>query len=163
MRRSVDGYFAQHNHYQQHGQLEDDDDENASYAAGPDFVSLDTKLEAVEADTSHEDEAHVRRLVKNGGAGGGTWFGNVLGWGLFSVEENEEESDEEGDRETGVEDGEGEGEVVEFSAEGRRRSTARQFEGIPLPVEERIPPPKSDEGGWQDAAWLLSVASKVLL
>ncbi|KAG4216802.1 hypothetical protein PC116_g34717 [Phytophthora cactorum] len=29
--------------------------------------------------------------------------------------------------------------------------------------EERIPPPKSDEGGWRDAAWLLTVASKVLL
>ncbi|KAH8906982.1 hypothetical protein BR93DRAFT_937905 [Coniochaeta sp. PMI_546] len=163
-RRSVDGYFAQHAHNYQHVQLEDEDDENASYVAGPDFVSLDTKLEAVEPDTSYEDEAHVRRLVKNGGAGAGTWFGNVLGWGLFSVEENEEESDDDGEREAGDDDdSQAEGDAVEFAADGRRRSTARHFEGISLPVQERIPPPKADEGGWQDAAWLLSVASKVLL
>lgn len=162
-RRSIEGYFAQHAHHYQHAQLENDDDEHASSVAGPDFVSLDSKLEAVEADNSHDDEADVRRLVKNGGAGGGNWFGNVLGWGLFSVEENEEESDDEGDREAGDDDAEGEGSATEYLAEGRRRSTARQFEGIPSPVTERIPPPKADEGGWQDAAWLLSVASKVLL
>jgi hypothetical protein len=161
-RRSVDGYFVQNSQYQHHAQLDDEDDESASYAAGPDFVSLDSKLEAVEADTNHEDEAHVRRLVKNGGAGGGNWFGSVLGWGLFSVEENEEESDEEGDRDAGEDDGEGEGEAIKLSSQVRRRSTARQFGGLPVPVEERIPPPKADEGGWQDAAWLLSVASKVL-
>ncbi len=45
----------------------------------------------------------------------------------------------------------------------RRRSSVRQFEGVTTLVEERMPPPKADEGAWQDAAWLLSVASKVLL
>lgn len=163
LRRSVDGYFVQSSYSHHHGQVEDEEDESASYVAGPDFVSLDTKLEAVEADTSNEDEAHVRRLVKSGGAGGGSWLGSVLGWGLFSVEENEEESDDEGDRETGGVDGDGEGEPVDPPAQARRRSTSRQFEGLPLPAEERIPPPKADEGGWHDAAWLLSVASKVLL
>lgn len=161
-RRSVEGYFVQTSHYHSHAQPDDENDESASYAAGPDFVSLDTKLEAVETDTSHEDEAHVRRLVKSGGAGGGSWLGSVLGWSLFSVEENEEESDDEDDREMG-EVGDGSDEAVELPAQARRRSSARQFEALPLPAEERIPPPKADEGGWQDAAWLLSVASKVLL
>jgi len=165
-RLSGDGYFAQHGHYHNHVQAEEDEDENAVYVAGPDFVSLDSKLEAVEADTSTEDEAHVRRLVKNGGAGAGTWFGNVLGWGLFSVEENDEESDGEGDGETAEDDDDGESagkESRSSSQGGRRRSTVHQFESISLPADERIPPPKADEGGWQDAAWLLSVASKVLL
>jgi hypothetical protein len=30
-------------------------------------------------------------------------------------------------------------------------------------LDERVPPPKADEGGWHDAAWLLTVASKVIL
>ncbi|KAB5582720.1 hypothetical protein GE09DRAFT_280166 [Coniochaeta sp. 2T2.1] len=163
-RRSVDGYFAQHSHYHNHLHVDEEEDEDAVYVAGPDFVTLDSKLEVIEADTTHEDEAHVRRLVKNGGAGAGTWFGNVLGWGLFSVEENEEESDEEGDGETAEDDGESEGKqnrnASRSSSQARRRST---FEAVSVPVEERIPAPKTDEGGWQDAAWLLSVASKVLL
>jgi len=32
------------------------------------------------------------------------------------------------------------------------------------PVEDVMPPPQNEEaGGWQDAAWLLSVATKVIL
>jgi hypothetical protein len=163
-RRSVDGYFAQHGHYHVDLQLaEQEDESSSSYVAGPDFVSLDEKLEVVETDTTQEDEAHVRRLVKNGGAGAGTWFGNVLGWGLFSVEENEEEElDGEGYGEATEGEDEVNDEASGLSAQGKRRSTARQFEGV-TSVDERIPPPKADEGGWQDAAWLLTVASKVLL
>jgi hypothetical protein len=162
-RRSLDGYFGRDTQHYRHDRADSEDDDSVGYTAGPDFVSLDSQLETVEADTTYEDEAHVRRLVKHGGAGGGHWLGSVLGWGLFSVEENEEESDDEGDRETAEADGESEGEAVKLSAQGRRRSTARHFEGLTLPSEQRIPPPKADEGGWQDAAWLLSVASKVLL
>ncbi|KAI2610991.1 uncharacterized protein GGS25DRAFT_176849 [Hypoxylon fragiforme] len=116
---------------------------------GPDFVGLDEKLESFELDTSIEDEAAVRRLVyrKNGGVG--SWM-----WSLFSVEENDEDSDAaDGD----LSDGETEGSHLPRSA-----STA-DFEGFSNVPEERIPPPKLDEGGWQDAAWLLTVASKVLL
>lgn len=138
--RPMDGYFAQ----------QDD------RIVGPDFVNLDERLEAIEQDTTQEDEAHVRRLVKRGsGVGVGTWFDSVLGLGLFSVEENEEESDS---------DGEGtDGGAEEVAQERRRSSSARQFEGVTTAMEERMPPPRPDEGGWQDAAWLLSVASKVLL
>lgn len=162
-RRSFDGYFVGHNHYHHHVQLDEEEYESPTYVAGPDFVSLDSKLEEVETDTTHEDEAYVRRLVKNGGADAGSWFGNVLGWGLFSVEENEEESDGEDDGQTEEADGEQDGATDEAPTQRRRRSTARQFEGISLSVGERMPAPKADEGGWQDAAWLLSVATKVLL
>lgn len=166
--RSVDGYFTHHNHgghHQYHHQEEGDD---GSFVAGPDFVNLDERLELSAAgggDTSHEDEAHVRRLVKNGGAGAGTWFGNVLGWGLFSVEENEDEeeggSDEgEGDADDDGDDGQAaDDDDLSSERRGNRRSTV----DFRVPDDERVAPPNADEGGWQDAAWLLSVATKVLL
>ncbi|KAH8888256.1 hypothetical protein GQ53DRAFT_767748 [Thozetella sp. PMI_491] len=136
-RRSMDGYFPPSG-----GAGESD------YIAGPDFVNLDEKLERLELeDTSMEDEAHVRRLVKRGQVS--SWFGNVWGLQLLSVEETENEEESDGE--------------VEEAVEERRRSSTRHFEGVTTLVEERMPPPKADEGGWQDAAWLLSVASKVLL
>jgi hypothetical protein len=124
------------------------------YMQGPDFVSLDEKLEAIEIDTTQADEAAVRRLMKRENAGTNSWMGNLIGWSLFSVEENEEESDNaDGEMSEGDEE---EGELT-------RSASTRHFEGVATVPESRIPPPKQDEGGWQDAAWLLSVASKVLL
>ncbi|KAI1766570.1 hypothetical protein GGR53DRAFT_464246 [Hypoxylon sp. FL1150] len=115
------------------------------FAQGPDFVGLDEKLEAFEVDTSQSDEAAVRKLVNRRSDGMSSWM-----WSLFAVEENDEESDNESDGET-------EGSHIPRSA-----STVDFERGSSVP-EERIPPPKPDEGGWQDAAWLLTVASKVLL
>jgi hypothetical protein len=154
-RKAADGYFSS---------IAQADEFYAS--TGPDFVNLDEKLEAIEhreLDTSQQDEAHVRRLVKRGAAGPGTWIGNVLGWGLFSVEENEEESEDDDDEDADEDASESEGDA-DLALE-RRRSGLRQLESLvgSAAQEERIPPPKTDEGGWQDAAWLLSVASKVLL
>jgi hypothetical protein len=129
------------------------------YISGPDFVNLDEALEAVdeEFDTTFEDEAYVRRLVKKGNGGMGSWFGSVLGVQLFSVEENSEESDDDGDGETT------EAEQDEAEGQPRRTSSTRRLEGMTTTLDERVPPPKADEGGWHDAAWLLTVASKVLL
>lgn len=122
------------------------------YIQGPDFVGLDEKLEAIEVDTSQADEATVRRLVKRESTGTG-WMGNLIGWSLFSVEEQEESDNGEG------EDSEGEDGEMFIS----RTSSSRQLGGVAAGAEPRVPPPKADEGGWNDAAWLLSVASKVLL
>ncbi|KAI1136603.1 hypothetical protein F5Y05DRAFT_98905 [Hypoxylon sp. FL0543] len=117
---------------------------------GPDFVSLDEKLEAFEIDTSKSDEAAVRKLVNRKNGGMGSWM-----WSLFSVEENDEDSDN-ADGESS--DGETEGSHLPRSA------STMDLEGDSHEPEEQIPPPKPDEaGGWQDAAWLLTVASKVLL
>jgi hypothetical protein len=126
------------------------------YIHGPDFVGLDEKLEAVEVDTTVADEATVRRLVKRESAGLSSWFENLIGWSLSSVEERDEESD--------TADGEASDEEANDGQLSRSAST-RHFEGVLTPTipEPEIPPPKADEGGWQDAAWLLSVASKVLL
>lgn len=135
--------------------------------AGPDFVNFDEELENYTVDDAEfvtgdgaEDEAYVRKLVKGTGNGGvGSWFGHVLGVKLFAVEEDdEEESEDDYDGETT--DGEGSGHEME-----RRVSCLRRLEGqnMKTMVDESIPPPKENEGGWHDAAWLLTVASKVLL
>lgn len=146
-RAAVDSYFAQE-------QLSTDDE----YAAGPDFVNLDEKLEgygayAYEMDTSQDDEAAVRKLVRGGKGRPSSWLGNMMGWGLFSVDEHDEES-EEAD-EDAMSDGElDEGSVVDVALN-------KTFKGTTSLPAQRLPPPQTDEGGWQDAAWLLSVASKV--
>ncbi|KAI8634174.1 hypothetical protein F5Y19DRAFT_201948 [Xylariaceae sp. FL1651] len=116
---------------------------------GPDFVGLDEKLEAVEIDTSHVDEAAVRRLVVGRSNGVGAWM-----WSLFAVEENDEDSDTaDGDMTDG-----------ERESQPPRSASTIDFEGFSSLPESRVPPPNGEEGsGWQDAAWLLSVASKVLL
>ncbi|KND92819.1 hypothetical protein TOPH_02697 [Tolypocladium ophioglossoides CBS 100239] len=121
--------------------------------AGPDFVNLDEKLEELERDTTQEDEAAVRRLVRRGHSGEGSWISNVIGWSLFSVDENDEESDD--DDESFAEE--------DLARSGRSGWSGRHFEGVSnAPPLERIPPPATNEGGWKDAAWLLSVASKVV-
>ncbi|KAK7948230.1 uncharacterized protein PG986_009116 [Apiospora aurea] len=139
-----DGYFVQHEFA------------SAEHVQGPDFVSLDEKLEAIEVDTTRADEATVRRLVKRGSAGMGSWMGNLIGFSLFSVEENDEESDDPDDDLSDAE---------EDKSQLGRSPSAGHLEDLSAASKPRIPPPKADEGatGWQDAAWLLSVASKVLL
>ncbi|KAI0872464.1 hypothetical protein GGS24DRAFT_436384 [Hypoxylon argillaceum] len=112
---------------------------------GPDFVGLDERLEAIETDTSQADEATVRRLVMRRSGGVGAWM-----WSLFAVEENDEDSDT------------ADGDITDGETESHPRSASTvDFEGFSTLPESRVPPPR--EGGWQDAAWLLSVASKVLL
>lgn len=119
------------------------------YVQGPDFVNLDEKLEAIEQDTSQEDEAAIRKLVRGEMAGRGSWFR----WPLFAVEE-QEDSDV---------DDEDEVDPAADAVQARRRSSVRHFEGVTNAPKEQIPPPDPQQGGWQDAAWLLSVASKVIL
>ncbi|KAH6688565.1 hypothetical protein F5X68DRAFT_80672 [Plectosphaerella plurivora] len=139
-RHSEDGYFSR-------SPVAAAGDE---YVQGPDFVNLDEKLEAIVQDTSQEDEAAIRKLVRGEMAGRGSWFR----WPLFAVEEQEDsDADEEDD----------DNERAAQAQAARRRSSVRHFEGVTNAPKEEIPPPDPQQGGWQDAAWLLSVASKVIL
>ncbi|KAG6015276.1 hypothetical protein E4U54_003828 [Claviceps lovelessii] len=137
----------------------------ADSTAGPDFVNLDEKLEELEFDTTQDDEATVRRLVRHGTGGKGSWISNVIGWSLFKVDENEEEDDDDEDEDDDDEDDDQEQcmDEDELALRGRGASSRRHFEDVLHSPIERVPPPSSDEGGWKDAAWLLSVASKVML
>lgn len=135
---AVDSYFA--------GQTMGEDE----YAPGPDFVNLNEKLEEIgpEMDVGQDAEADVMRLVHGRSP---TWFGSILGWNLFSVEENDEDDEEDGDASYG------EAEECLSETSGNEKGL-RAMQSL---SEQRLSPPKSDEGSWQDAAWLLSVASKV--
>lgn len=126
------------------------DSENAY--SGPDFVNLDEKLEELERDSPQDDEAAVRRLVRYGHNGTGSWIHHLMGWPLFSLEENDE--DDEEDEDDSLADATSQG--------GRSGWSSRHFEGVSNAPEDKIPPPKTDEGAWKDAAWLLSVATKVM-
>ncbi|KAI1430672.1 hypothetical protein GGR50DRAFT_169545 [Xylaria sp. CBS 124048] len=115
---------------------------------GPDFVGLDEKLEAINIDTSKADEATIRRLVWRRSGGVGAWV-----WSLFAAEENDEDSDT------------AEGDMTDAETENHipRSASTMDFDGFSCPPVPQVPPPKEKDGtGWQDAAWLLSVASKVL-
>ncbi|KAH7160648.1 hypothetical protein EDB81DRAFT_878997 [Dactylonectria macrodidyma] len=120
---------------------------------GPDFVNLDERLEELELqrDTTQDDEATVQRLVRRGQSSAGTWFGNV--WSLFAVDENDEESDSEDDSLPTD---------ASSNLSRSRNMSSRNLAGISTVPQERIPPPGADDGSWRDAAWLLSVASKVM-
>ncbi|RCI12472.1 hypothetical protein L249_0377 [Ophiocordyceps polyrhachis-furcata BCC 54312] len=125
----------------------------------PDFVHLDARLEELELDTADEDEAAVRRLVRHGHAGKGSWISNVIGWSLFSVNEDEDDDEDDEDDDEDVEESDEKRSEGSVSPSGRwpaRR--ASNTTGGPL---ERMPLPAKDQGGWRDAAWLLDVASKV--
>lgn len=122
--------------------------------SGPDFVNLDEKLEELERDDPHDDEAALRRLVRHGHGGAGSWIGNLVGWPLFSLQENDDEDDEEDEEDDSLTDA--------TSQAGRGGWSARHFEGVSNPPVEKLPPPATDEGAWKDAAWLFSVATKVM-
>ncbi|EGR46005.1 uncharacterized protein TRIREDRAFT_23015 [Trichoderma reesei QM6a] len=128
--------------------------------AGPDFVDLDERLEELERDTLEDAEADVKRLMRRGTAGKGSWMTSFMGWSLFSVDEQGEETDDDDD------EGDDESEYDESLADSRTEADRsawlkRHVEG-PLDPEDFVPPPTADEGSWSDAAWLLSVASKVI-
>lgn len=145
-RATIEGYFA--------GQVMGEDE----FIPGPDFVNLNEKLEAAagfEGDMDLDDETAVRRLVKSRQGRPHTWYANVLGWTLFAVQENEDEDDDlDGE---GTTDGEAEDCLSDSS--GMDKSFERRMTALGEP--QRLSPPKADDAGWKDAAWLLSVASKV--
>lgn len=120
--------------------------------SGPDFVNLDEKLEELEQDTSQDDEAAVRRLVRYGQNGQGSWISNIIGWSLFSVEENDQDSDDEDESFNDT----------LSQATARSGGSGRRIDAVLNNPEDRIAPPRKDEGAWGDASWLLSVATKVI-
>lgn len=134
----------------------------------PDFVDVHEDEEGLDA--GEGAEADVRRwAAERGGALGGL-VERLVGWTLFSVDEDREESEVEDDAVEGADGGEiasgAEGDELRTEVDGRAglekmlerdrdRDSAEERDGGNEEDEE-------GEGGWRDAAWLLSVASKVL-
>lgn len=132
----------------------------------PDFVEADEE--------GPDDEEEVARLARERGFGLGGWMDALIGWTLFSVDEDGEVSSEEDEQETQnlTKD---EAKLMR-EVEAKRRKMERENiiaasalkvqdeagEGGEVKIHVPKPPEGQEAGGWQDAAWLLSVASKAL-
>ncbi|KAF1921978.1 hypothetical protein BDU57DRAFT_584935 [Ampelomyces quisqualis] len=143
----------------------------------PDFVEAQ--------DDSDGDEAEIARLARERRLGLGSWLDRMIGWTLFSVDEDGEASGSESDDGDDDDDdgggrGGGPGAFLlpqnmtreEFrlrrEVEAKRRKMEREaivaaaaVKGGDVGTGEGLGQ-MDDAGGWQDAAWLLSVASKAL-
>jgi hypothetical protein len=133
--KSIEGYFNQ-------------------VAIEPDFVEKDDQ-EAL------KDDAEVDRLARIPGFGIGGLVDRLVGWPLFNVEEPSDEEDET-EEETSEELKRRKLAQMKRRTEELEKLTSNSASAThPEPVVE--PPRQETEGGWNDAAWLLSVASKVIL
>ncbi|KAK3397034.1 hypothetical protein B0T20DRAFT_247662 [Sordaria brevicollis] len=139
-----------------------------------------------------EDEIAVRRLVKDRNIGSwfGRVLGVQLFAVEEDDEEDSSDSDRDEDDEEHLaygssrgqrsegqlteEDEDDDGSMTETDSSGsermrrrpldKLRKEQRRFEDAQLSalVDEKVPPPKEEGGTWHDAAWLLTVASKVI-
>lgn len=122
------------------------------FLAEPDFVDADEEGFDDE-EQARQDEDMVRKLASASSLGLTGWVERMLGWSLFAVEEDGEET------ETDTFD------MTTDDSEAASRLSRRNIDGLmETPVEDKLPPLQDGEAGaWQDAAWLLSVATKSLL
>ncbi|KAK4988847.1 hypothetical protein LTR50_003692 [Elasticomyces elasticus] len=133
-----------------------------STSVEPDFVD---NTEHGEEDESELDENEIARLAQDRSFGLGGWVDRLVGWSLFNAEEDGESSDDETQTPPRSLEGGSEAQTG-GEAEARRREKERTLDvqGVPLPTSGAADEERGQaEGAWQDAAWLLSVASKVLL
>ena len=121
--------------------------------AEPDFVEAE--------DDGSIDEEEVSRLARQPGFGFGGLVDKLVGFSLFNVDEDAEETEDES-AELSKEEA-----IKKKQAELKRKReelarAAKNSADATRRGESVKPAKQGEEGGWQDAAWLLSVASKVL-
>lgn len=135
----------------------------------------------VDDEESDGDEEEIARLAAERGFGLGSWIDRFIGWSLFSVDEEGDDSDEdeEEDDDDAVRPENMTKEELKLrrEVEAKRRKLEREAIIAAAAVKnqgsevqaadgsgatEADRPPNEDGGGWQDAAWLLGVASKVI-
>lgn len=142
--------------------LDIDDDS----AVEPDFVEADNE--------GPDDEEEVARLARERGFGLGGWMDALIGWTLFSVDEDGEVSSSDEEETVPANLTKDELKLMR-EVEAKRRKMERESiiaasalkvqdksEGGEVRIDVPKPPEGQEAGGWQDAAWLLSVASKAL-
>ncbi|KXL51255.1 MAG: hypothetical protein FE78DRAFT_26665 [Acidomyces sp. 'richmondensis'] len=125
----------------------------AALATEPDFVDPDE-----DNPDDDDDERHVFRLTGQRSFGLGGIVDRLMGFNLFNVDEREEITEDEAEQTTETAD-----EAKErMAAENRRKREAKVSLTAPPPDPVDRNADGQGEGGWQDAAWLLSVATKVM-
>lgn len=132
------------------GYFDQKDIDRTEFVTEPDFV--DNLDEALEQEREIKDEEEVRRLAKANSNGLGGWIERMLGWSLFSVEDDGDDREDEREKR----------DFSDAAEEAPRRGgDIERYRD--LNIANMPPPQEVDADGWKDAAWLLSVASKVLL
>lgn len=121
----------------------------------PDFVDVDEPF-----GDDEDAEAEVARLARQRSFGFGGLIDRLVGWSLFSVDEDREATEDEHGNQRDELRRNTNGRERQAQLQIIRDNVKRRDELAPTP---RPQPNAQDEGGWQDAAWLLSVASRVLL
>lgn len=123
----------------------------------PDFVDPPDAMFASETDAEQE----IARLAKERSFGFGGVVDRLVGWSLFSVDEDRDATDVEDDDAVGTKGtDEGTDGTSSLARRARQRHADAQMQSSQEPQAERR---DEDKGAWSDAAWLLSVASKVIL
>ncbi|KAK0943448.1 hypothetical protein LTR29_005031 [Friedmanniomyces endolithicus] len=115
----------------------------------PDFV-----LAEVDGGEGRDEEGEVARLSDQHSYGLGGIVDRLMHFNLFGVAEREEMTTDEEDRGTGTEDERDQ----RRAAAAKKKRNEGQVVVPPAPLGDG----EQREGGWQDAAWLLSVASKAI-
>ncbi|KAI9796604.1 MAG: hypothetical protein M1825_006528 [Sarcosagium campestre] len=134
------------------------------------------------------DEAEMSRLTRERGFGMGGWVDRLVGWTLFEVSDDDDADDDNDDdngrmRAVGTRPDKESNHDADQDNDGLGKRRVRR-ESDRVVVRDIPPPPSSsnaaveeygrdsdgpddlteghDDGGWADAAWLLSVAAKIL-
>jgi hypothetical protein len=116
--------------------------------------------EGEEVDEGH-DEAAVAGFVQNRSFGLGGLVDRVMNFNIFKVEEREESTEDEIDQVSETE----EQARARMAAESKRKREEKEKlvnRSVPQDADRVDRGDGQGEGGWSDAAWLLSVASKVI-
>ncbi|KAI7286134.1 hypothetical protein KC345_g1313 [Hortaea werneckii] len=126
----------------------------------PDFVDLPPQVQhkGGERGVGAADEDELARLTSEKSFGLGRLVDQIMGFHLFKVEEGQESTDDDE-----VEERERD-ELTDAASRVAAEAKRRREEKERLTALPPAPRDVGDEGqgGWQDAAWLLSVASKAL-
>ncbi|KAI9723472.1 MAG: hypothetical protein M1828_004202 [Chrysothrix sp. TS-e1954] len=130
--------------------------------AGPDFV--DGIEEDQDEDAGDEDaeeqkqEQEVAELALKRGLGLGSMVDRMVGWTMFDAREKGEKSEDEGaEEDEGMAEAQRQARLRKSVSERLTQSTAQEDDPSVNKANE-----SEEASGWQDAAWLMSVASKVL-
>ena len=142
------------------GDLVEGLEETFGFGEGPDFVDED-EVEDQEGE-EEVDEGEMERLVW-GRVGG--WVDWAVGWMDFRRDELDEEEGEGADADGEGQDGNRNGTRRKQKGRKNEGKGSKEVEGrrevATKKVAEEIPPIHG-EGGWDDARWLINVATKLV-
>ena len=122
--------------------------EYGTSAIEPDFVDSEEDLDS-------QDEATINRIVDGNTFGLGGFVDRLMNFNLFKVEEKEEGTDDER-RQKAESSAHAR---IEMAAESQQKR--QEKDNRPRP-DGQTQDNAQGEGGWSDAAWLVSVAAKAM-